>query len=127
MLKDFENPEPLGRGGFGSVVKATHRVDRVVYAIKRIHLDKDPDMNVKIRREVHGGGQGHAAMISKWIRYVWANIRSYRPMQVHILSELFHPRVVRYYSAWLEGSEHDGDTFSMAMGDGSSDDVSGAG
>ena len=34
------------------MVKATHRVDRVVYAIKRIPLDKDPVMNDKIRREV---------------------------------------------------------------------------
>lgn len=51
-FKDFE---PLGKGGFGSVVKARHILDNNVYAIKKIklHLGVDQDIkNHKVFREV---------------------------------------------------------------------------
>ena len=35
---DFENLEKIGRGGFGVVLKGTHKIDKDVYAIKIINM-----------------------------------------------------------------------------------------
>jgi len=48
--------EPIGKGGFGSVIKAKHILDNNIYAIKQIklHLGVDQDIkNHKVFREVH--------------------------------------------------------------------------
>ena len=63
---DFEEIGTLGRGGFGEVVKARNRLDGLVYAIKKVKMDTDSQMNQKIRREVT------------------------------TLSRLYHPHIVRY-------------------------------
>lgn len=49
---EFEEVEFLGRGGFGKVVKALNKLDRHFYAIKKIHLPKDPVYEAKLLREV---------------------------------------------------------------------------
>eukprot|EP00698_Gefionella_okellyi_P001959 TRINITY_DN11839_c0_g1_i1.p1 TRINITY_DN11839_c0_g1~~TRINITY_DN11839_c0_g1_i1.p1 ORF type:complete len:1322 (+),score=300.76 TRINITY_DN11839_c0_g1_i1:27-3968(+) len=73
---DFEEIAPVGRGGFGEVVKAKNKLDQQVYAIKKIKLDvKDQALNRKIVREVT------------------------------TLSRLHHQHIVRYYQAWIEGSD----------------------
>lgn len=70
---DFEELEFIGKGGFGSVVKARNRIDGRYYAIKKIELDaRDPEGNKKIFREVT------------------------------TLSRLHHQYVVRYYTTWVE-------------------------
>ncbi|PWA02729.1 hypothetical protein BB558_001109 [Smittium angustum] len=70
---DFEEISFLGKGGFGSVVKARNRIDGRIYAIKKVSLDsRDTESNRKIFREVT------------------------------TLSRLHHPNVVRYYTTWLE-------------------------
>ncbi len=70
---DFEELEFLGRGGFGSVVKARNKIDNLVYAIKKVPLDpQNVDYNKKILREVT------------------------------TLSRMHHERVIRYYQAWIE-------------------------
>ncbi|KAJ2793675.1 eukaryotic translation initiation factor 2-alpha kinase, partial [Coemansia guatemalensis] len=70
---DFEEIEFLGKGGFGSVVKARNRIDSRFYAIKKIKLDaRDTEGNKKIFREVT------------------------------TLSRLHHQNVVRYYTTWVE-------------------------
>ncbi|KAJ1933308.1 eukaryotic translation initiation factor 2-alpha kinase, partial [Linderina macrospora] len=70
---DFEEVEFLGKGGFGSVVKARNRIDGRYYAIKKIKLDaRDTEGNKKIFREVT------------------------------TLSRLHHQNVVRYYTTWVE-------------------------
>ncbi|KAJ2609836.1 eukaryotic translation initiation factor 2-alpha kinase [Coemansia sp. RSA 1365] len=70
---DFEEIEFLGKGGFGSVVKARNRIDSRFYAIKKIKLDaRDTEGNKKIFREVT------------------------------TLSRLHHQNVVRYYTTWIE-------------------------
>ena len=47
---DFVELEELGRGGFGIVCKAQHRLDGNIYAIKKIKMsDKS---NSAIRREI---------------------------------------------------------------------------
>ncbi|KAJ2159991.1 eukaryotic translation initiation factor 2-alpha kinase [Coemansia sp. RSA 552] len=70
---DFEEVEFLGKGGFGSVVKARNVIDGRFYAIKKIRLDaRDTESKRKIFREVT------------------------------TLSRLHHQNVVRYYTTWIE-------------------------
>ncbi|CAN0297750.1 unnamed protein product, partial [Ectocarpus sp. 12 AP-2014] len=70
----FKELENLGKGGFGTVVKVRNRVDRRLYAVKKVGLDPfDKETNRKIRREVT------------------------------TISTLIHKNIVRYYQAWLEG------------------------
>ena len=50
---DFEELEEIGRGGFGIVYKARHRLDGNIYAVKKIKLsDKNSAENKRIRREI---------------------------------------------------------------------------
>ncbi|NXA83902.1 E2AK2 kinase, partial [Thryothorus ludovicianus] len=48
FLDLFEKIEPIGRGGFGNVFKATSKCDKTTYAIKRIEFTK------KVEREAEG-------------------------------------------------------------------------
>ncbi|XP_020022731.1 interferon-induced, double-stranded RNA-activated protein kinase [Castor canadensis] len=47
FVKDFEEIEPIGEGGFGQVFKAKHRIDGKTYVIKRVKYN-----NLKAEREV---------------------------------------------------------------------------
>ena len=71
---DFEELEELGRGGFGIVSKARHRLDGNIYAIKKIKLsDKlNSEENKRIRREIT------------------------------YLSSLNNQYIVRYFQTWVE-------------------------
>ncbi|KAJ2660706.1 eukaryotic translation initiation factor 2-alpha kinase [Coemansia sp. RSA 1200] len=70
---DFEEIEFVGKGGFGSVVKARNLIDGRFYAIKKVKLDpRDNEGNKKIFREVT------------------------------TLSRLHHQNIVRYYTTWVE-------------------------
>lgn len=70
---EFEVLRWLGRGGFGDVFKVRNKLDRCVYAIKRIQLNPSSKvLNRKIMREVK------------------------------LLSRLNHENVVRYYNSWIE-------------------------
>lgn len=73
-LTDFEELGFLGKGGFGSVVKARNRIDGRFYAIKKIRINraKDREESVRLLREVQ------------------------------TLSRLHNQFVVRYYQAWFE-------------------------
>ncbi|KAG2137935.1 kinase-like domain-containing protein [Suillus clintonianus] len=50
--EDWEELELLGRGAFGSVVKARNKIDNRIYAVKKIRLRSDKDDN-KLFREVN--------------------------------------------------------------------------
>ena len=71
----------LGRGGGGEVVKVKNRLDRRIYAIKKIILESERGkfakigeiQNQKLRREVK------------------------------TISRMTHKNIVRYYQAWVEG------------------------
>ncbi|XP_067942850.1 eIF-2-alpha kinase GCN2-like [Watersipora subatra] len=72
----------IGEGGFGQVLKVRNKLDRCLYAIKRITLNpRSKLLNKRITREVK------------------------------LLSRLNHENVVRYYNSWLEtGDELVGST-----------------
>ena len=44
---DFENLEKIGEGGFGIVLKGTHRIDKYIYAIKIIDISNITDIKQK--------------------------------------------------------------------------------
>jgi translation initiation factor 2-alpha kinase 4 len=68
----------IGHGGFGEVVKVKNRLDGNFYAVKKVLLDSwDRKANGKILREVT------------------------------TLSRLHHQHVVRYFQAWIEGTEQE--------------------
>jgi len=71
---DFEELCEVGRGGFGSVVKARNKLDSRIYAVKKVKFSGDiSEQNErKILREVN------------------------------LLSHLHHDHIVRYYNAWRE-------------------------
>jgi translation initiation factor 2-alpha kinase 3 len=71
-LADFEPIQILGKGGFGLVFEAKHRIDESHYAVKRICLPCRKEQRDKVMREVKA------------------------------LSKLDHSGIVRYYNAWLE-------------------------
>jgi len=74
---DFIEIAHLGRGGGGEVVQAINRLDRRIYAIKKVLLEAEEDgtmttHNEKLRREVT------------------------------TISMMSHKNIVRYYQAWVE-------------------------
>ncbi|KAJ3108882.1 hypothetical protein HDU97_010154 [Phlyctochytrium planicorne] len=89
-ISDFEELAFLGKGGFGSVVKARNIIDNRLYAVKKIRVNSKRDNASNLLREVQ------------------------------TLSRLHHPNIVRYYQAWFEdagseiafSSEGDEDSFS---------------
>ncbi len=70
---DFDELQLLGKGGFGSVYKVRGRVDKLLYAVKKIKLKRrGAEENRRIVREVSTIGMLH------------------------------HSYIVRYYQAWIE-------------------------
>lgn len=71
-LQDFEQLKLLGKGGFGVVFEAKHKIDQSCYAVKRISLPTNAERREKFMREIRA------------------------------LSQLDHTGIVRYYNAWIE-------------------------
>jgi len=69
---DFEEVKFMGKGAFGSVVKARNRLDGNFYAIKRIKLSSSPENDERTLREITA------------------------------LSRLSHAHIVRYVTCWIE-------------------------
>ena len=80
---DFVELGILGRGGGGEVVKVRNRLDRRIYAIKKIILESESG------RFAH-----HAALQNRKLR-----------REVTTISRMTHKHIVRYYQAWMEGSK----------------------
>ena len=49
---DFDELEEIGKGGFGIVYKAQHKLDGNIYAIKKIKLSRNNEENKRILREI---------------------------------------------------------------------------
>ncbi|KAK0555682.1 eukaryotic translation initiation factor 2-alpha kinase [Tilletia horrida] len=69
---DFEEIKFLGKGAYGSVVKAKNRLDGNMYAIKRIKLSNSSENDERTLREITA------------------------------LSRLSHAHIVRYVTCWIE-------------------------
>lgn len=80
---DFIEMGVLGRGGGGEVVKVRNRLDRRLYAVKKIELESE-----------EGEFASVAAVQNKKLR-----------REVTTISRMLHKNIVRYYQAWVEGGE----------------------
>lgn len=80
-LTDFVEMGVLGRGGGGEVVKVRNRLDRRVYAVKKILLESERGRFGK----------------------VWALQNRKLRREVTTISRMTHANIVRYYQAWVEG------------------------
>lgn len=81
---DFIELGILGRGGGGEVVKVRNRLDRRVYAVKKIILESESGSFAKF-----------GAVQNRKLR-----------REVTTISRMTHKNIVRYYQAWQEGSSH---------------------
>lgn len=79
---DFIELGVLGRGGGGEVVKVRNRLDRRVYAVKKIILESERGKFAKF-----------GAIQNRKLR-----------REVKTISRMTHKNIVRYYQAWQEGS-----------------------
>lgn len=71
-LEDFDQISLIGKGGFGLVFEAKHKIDESHYAIKRISMPAIEEKRHKFMREIRA------------------------------LSKLDHVNIVRYYNTWVE-------------------------
>jgi hypothetical protein len=70
---DFTNFEKIGRGGFASVYKCVHKIDKNPYALKKIKVDSGGDMES--------------------VGKIYSEVKQ--------LSSLDHSNIVRYYGCWM--------------------------
>lgn len=80
-LSDFVEMGVLGRGGGGEVVKVKNRLDRRIYAIKKIILESERGRFAKV-----------GALQNRKLR-----------REVTTISRMTHNNIVRYFQAWVEG------------------------
>ena len=78
FLKDFENIQFIGKGGFGSVFKATHTIDGGIYAIKIIKSNLGIDDELDQLNEVQ---------------------------EIKTMLKVEHKNIVRYITCWFETKE----------------------
>ena len=72
---EFDELDKLGRGGFGAVYQCRNKLDGHVYAVKKVPLSSQRHWHRRLRKVLR---------------------------EVKVLALLDHPRIVRYYHAWLE-------------------------
>lgn len=84
---DFEELQFLGKGAFGSVVRARNILDGRQYAIKKIRLSNMP---------FHRGNLDQGFFNRR------NNEDDKTLREVQALSRLNHPRVIRYVTCWIE-------------------------
>lgn len=89
---DFVELGVLGRGGGGEVVKVKNRLDRRIYAVKKIILESERGRNAQVA--------------------VMQNRKLLR--EVTTISRMTHINIVRYYQAWVEGGSDASDVAPIA-------------
>eukprot|EP00588_Corethron_pennatum_P014419 CAMPEP_0194277742 /NCGR_PEP_ID=MMETSP0169-20130528/9981_1 /TAXON_ID=218684 /ORGANISM="Corethron pennatum, Strain L29A3" /LENGTH=1501 /DNA_ID=CAMNT_0039021777 /DNA_START=51 /DNA_END=4557 /DNA_ORIENTATION=+ len=86
-VADFIELGILGRGGGGEVVKVRNRLDRRIYAVKKILLEPE------------SGPRARPSAVS---------YNHKLKKEVTTISRMMHKNIVRYYQAWVEGEEFGG-------------------
>jgi len=79
---EFREIGPLGKGGFGTVFRCENVLDGRQYAIKKVRIASGEEFSQRLQRVLR---------------------------EVKTLARLDHPNIVRYYTAWLEAEEDDGE------------------
>ena len=82
-VRDFDELGLIGKGGYGKVFRAMHKVDGFQYAVKRIALGP-----ARMKRIKEGGKEELDCLLE----------------EVRTLARLDHCNIVRYHHAWLEYS-----------------------
>ncbi|KAF2856412.1 eukaryotic translation initiation factor 2-alpha kinase-like protein 2 [Plenodomus tracheiphilus IPT5] len=80
-MREFSELDMVGKGGYGKVFKAKHKLDGSLYAVKRI-----PISQAKQSRIQEHGPQELESMLE----------------EVRSLARFEHANIVRYHNAWLE-------------------------
>lgn len=79
--QDFEELGILGKGGYGIVYQCRHKLDGVVYAVKKVPVSESRRQQILIR------GQPEIDDLLSELR---------------TLAQLDHPNIVRYFNGWLD-------------------------
>jgi translation initiation factor 2-alpha kinase 3 len=80
-IREFSELEIVGKGGYGKVFKAKHKLDGSFYAVKRI-----PISAAKVAKIQEHGPEELGSMLE----------------EVRSLARFDHNNIVRYHNAWLE-------------------------
>ncbi|KAJ3310291.1 ornithine decarboxylase antizyme with +1 programmed ribosomal shift Spa1 [Boothiomyces sp. JEL0838] len=105
---EFEEIEPLGKGGFGQVFRARNRLDGQEYAIKKVLLNCFPE---DIQDEFDSPVQlsptqtllnGPNSWVDSHTRRL--SIQDHRVLRevITLASVSHHTNIVRYYTSWIE-------------------------
>lgn len=100
--QDFEEMGILGKGGYGIVYQCRHKLDGVIYAVKKVPVSESRRQQILIR------GQPEIDDLLSELR---------------TLAQLDHPNIVRYFNGWLDYMNIDspGDTTSGRYQDDTTD------
>jgi translation initiation factor 2-alpha kinase 3 len=79
--QDFEELGILGKGGYGIVFQCRHKLDGVIYAVKKVPVSERRRQQILIR------GQPEVDDLLSELR---------------TLAQLDHPNIVRYFNGWLD-------------------------
>lgn len=79
--QDFEELGILGKGGYGIVFQCRHKLDGVIYAVKKVPVSERRRQQIMIR------GQPEVDDLLSELR---------------TLAQLDHPNIVRYFNGWLD-------------------------
>jgi len=75
LHQDFIELEKIGSGGFSTVFKVYHKIDSIIYAIKKIKIRNSDLKNNNLEKILN---------------------------EVKCIAKMNHPNIIRYYNSWIE-------------------------